>query len=193
MERAYIEEVERLIWEWIDGELPEPQSGNTVRISVGPDQITFDENIADFFHGQRWTGAIAVRFNDLLLVNKDMIVLFCEPLPDMNYRVRYLDRHSMVRIQAGIIACRSNGSKRAAMNVREALGELADEFPKPHPKNKLITKYRIRNALSYRGQKRAVTYEEDKDEIFGVKYWDTLEDAVLERLANPKVANVLEL
>lgn len=195
MERYLRDELESYIWDWVDGTLPPAQNGRTVRMAFGKDQLTFDPNLASYFRGDRFQGPLGIRFNRILLVNGEMLRMHCQPEPDMNVELYQLPEKAMNKLHSLVTALRSNASKATVKKFNAVLDEfgLGKTFIVPHPKNKLITKYRVRNALDHYGSKAAVTYEVQKDEIYSVVFWDSIDDAILERLANPKIANVLEL
>jgi hypothetical protein len=197
------DDLESLIWDWLDDTLPAAQDGRTSRIALGGvecelgvDHVTFDRNLCLYYRGDRFDHVVAVRYMRVLIVNAEAIPLVCQPPKDSGYQLYLRDAKTLSRLYANITFLRSNPSKRAGKKFREALGDLADTFPEPHKSNKLITKYRIRNALNHEGLKRAVTYEKpakDDGEVFGLTYWDSIEDAVHARLSNPQISNVLEL
>lgn len=196
MERILRDELESYIWDWVDGTLPPPQSGPTTRMALGKDCVTFDKNLASYFRGDRYDGALGIRFNCIMLVNADILRLVCPPAEDMAVKVYQLPGKTMMKLHSLVTALRSNPSRATVKKFNAVLEEhgLKGTFVTPHPKNKLITKYRVRNALNHYGQKRAVTYKLMKDgEVCEVVYWDSLDDAILERLANSEIANVLEL
>lgn len=180
--------------DWLVDKLPQPQSKNTVRIAVGNDTAVIDKNLADFYRGDKFAQVLAVRFNKTIMVNAEALPGFNQVPSESGFSLYLRDDDNMALLSASITALRSNPTKASVKRLREGLGKMAHLFPEPHPTNKLITKFRVRNALHHEGRYRAVTYKQiDGDEVFGTEYHASLDDAVLARLSDSTIANVLEL